>query len=181
MTTVLGGDAIATGTNTVATGEVTNKVVDHGGVTVASGTAVFAAEGTGPGAQASANSGLVGAAGADLVFEMTVNEHGGSGSTAWAESATRYVAIDVPGWNPPGGPVVHDTVINLPYVSGPPAPVLGSDPLGGSGPPSGNVVHDTVTADAIGPLPLVGIATESTAVAESNHLSAVSAWALAAA
>lgn len=173
----VGGDAAATGTNTLAVGEVTNKVENLGGATIASGEAVFAAEGTGSGAKASAYSG-VSVTGADYVFEITVNEHGGSGSTAWAESMTKYVAIDIPGWNPPGGEKVFDTVVNLPYMPGPPPPGQSLLPSGSSGLPSGNVADDTVTADVLGHNTLVDISQHALA---THNFSAVSAWALVAA
>src|SRR5215470_9232177 len=100
---VLGGDAAATGTDTVAIGEVANKAQNPGFVTVASGVATFAAEGTGPGAQASAHSG-VNVTGEDFLGELTVNRSGGSSTDASAASTTKYVAFDLPGYTPAGGP-----------------------------------------------------------------------------
>jgi hypothetical protein len=169
---LLGGDAIAFGTNTLAAGEVTNKVENVGGTTIASGEAVFLAEGTSPLAKTG-----VAVTGEDLLFEVTINEHGGKGSTAWDESATRYVAIDIPGWNLPGGPIVVDQVINLPSMPGMAGPgeLLGIDRLGSSGLPSANFAHDTVMSEA----PLV--IDLSDALAVGGHLSAVAALSLVAA
>jgi len=175
---LVGGDAIAFGTNAVAVGEVTNKVEDLGGVTVATGEAVFAAEGTNP----LANTGVK-VAGEDLLYEVTVNEHGGSGSTAWAESVTEYVAIDVSGWHPRGGPIVVDRVINLPSMPGMAAPgeLQAAHQIGAElGLPGANVAYDTVTAQAVTPEGSLVIAF-SDALAVSGHLSAVYAWALVAA
>jgi hypothetical protein len=175
---LLGGDAVAFGTNAVAAGEVTNKIENLGGVTIASGEAVFAAEGTDP----SANTGVK-VAGEDVLFEVTVNEHGGSGSTAWAESVTKYVAIDIPGWNPPSGPIVVDRVINLPSVPGMAAPgeLQAAEQIGPElGLPGANVAHDTVTAEAFTAEGSLVIAF-SDALAISGQLSAVYAWALVAA
>jgi hypothetical protein len=177
---LVGGDAMASGADAVAAGEVTNKVKDLGVVTIASGEAVFAAEGTNP----SANTG-VRMAGEDVLFEVTVNEHGGSGSTAWAESVTKYVAIDIPGWNPPGGPIVVDRVINLPSVPGTAVrdELQAAHQIGAElGLPGANVARDTLTADAYtvtgeGSL-VIGF---SDALAIGGQLSAVYAWALVAA
>jgi len=167
---VVGGDARATGTDTLATGDVTNNIKSlGGGVTVASGEATFAAEGTGSGAQASAHSG-VNLTGEDVAFELTINKHGGSSTDASAGSTTKYVAVDIPGWTPPGGPIVSDTVVNLPYAP---------NPSGGSG-LSGNVAHNTVTVEGLTAGGL-GVAVEAQAHAVGGHLSAVSAWALVAA
>jgi hypothetical protein len=159
---------VATGTNTLATGNVTDRVLQTpGGVTTASGEAAFAAEGTGPGATATAHSG-VNVTGADLVVETTVNQHGGTSTDATAESVTTFRAIDIPGFTPPGGPVIVDHVVNS-----------SSTPAGGSGLPSGNVVHTTLTAEAAGVDPQVTALSQTLAV--GGHLSAVSAWALVAA
>jgi hypothetical protein len=171
---------MASGTDAVAAGEVTNKVEDLGVVTIASGEAVFAAEGIDP----SANTGVK-MAGEDVLFEVTLNEHGGSGSTAWAESVTKYVAIDIPGWNPPGGPIVLDRVINLPSVPGMAVPgeLQAAHQLGAElGLPGANVAYDTVTAEAYtvtgeGSL----VIAFSDALAISGDLSAAYAWALVAA
>jgi hypothetical protein len=166
---VLGGDAAATGTNTVATGDVTNKLYQFpGGVTIATGEAEYTAEGTGPGAQASAQSG-VNVTGADIVIEKTVNQHGGSSTDASAESTTKYIAIDIPGWT--GGEIVVDDVVNKPSVHALP---------GDSGlPSSGSVAHSTVTAEDVAHDPQVTVSNHTLAL--GGHLSAVSSWALVAA
>jgi hypothetical protein len=176
---LVGGDAMASGTNTVAVGEVTTKVENLGVVTIASGEAVFAAEGADPLAHTA-----VKVAGEDFLFEVTVNEHGGSGSTAWAESVTKYVAIDIPGWNPPGGPIVVDRVINLPSMHGMKVPgeLHATHQIGVElGLPGANVAHDTVTAEAH---TVTGegsvVLAFSDALAIGGHLSEAYAWALVA-
>lgn len=175
---LVGGDAMAFGAHAVAAGDVTNKVENLGGITVATGEAVFAAEGTNP----LANTGVK-VAGEDLLYEVTINEHGGSGSTAWAESVTEYVAIDIPGWHPRGGPIVVDRVIDLPSVPGMAAPgeLQAAQQIGAElGLPGANVAHDTVTAEAFtaGGAQLISF---SDALAIGGQLSAVYAWALVAA
>jgi hypothetical protein len=171
---------MAFGANAVAVGDVTNTVENLGGITVATGEAVFAAEGTNPLANTA-----VKVAGEDILYEVTVNEHGGSGSTAWAESVTEYVAIDIPGWNPRGGPIVVDRVINLPSVPGMAVPgeLQAAQQIGAEfGLPGANVAHDTVTAEA---LTVTGEGTLVFAFSGTHviggQLSAVSAWALVAA
>jgi hypothetical protein len=169
---------MAFGANAVAVGDVTNTVENLGGITVATGEAVFAAEGTNP----LANTGVK-VAGEDFLYEVTINEHGGSGSTAWAESVTEYVAIDIPGWNPPGGPIVVDRVINLPSMPGMAVPgeLQATQQIGAEfGLPGANVAHDTVTAEAITTEGSLVIAF-SEALAIGGQLSAVYAWALVAA
>ena len=177
---LVGGDAVAFGPNAVAAGELTNKVENLGVVTIASGEAVFAAEGTNPSAHTGVN-----VTGEDYLFEVTINEHGGSGSTAWAESVTEYVAIDIPGWHPRGGPIVVDRVINLPSVPGMAVPgeLQAAHQLGAElGLPGANVAYDTVRAEAYtvtGEGALVIAFSDALAIA--GHLSAASAWALVAA
>jgi hypothetical protein len=162
---------MATGSDaTMATGDVTNTLKEKpNGVTILRGEADFTAEGTGAGATATASSG-VNVTGADYVIETTINYRGGSSTDATAESITKYVAIDIPGWSPPGGEKVIQHVINLPYM---PAHSSGSDLPSGT-----SSTHSTIAVEAVGEHPLTVVANQAHAV--GGHLSSLSTWALVA-
>lgn len=182
---LLGGDAIAVGDSTSATGVVTNTVEHIGNATVAFGEAAFTAVGSssGHGAQAATDTFLQ-VTGADLVFEVTFNIHGGNGATAFSESVTEYVAIDLPNWTPGGGThVAHMGGLGairhaLGLVGFGHLPMI--NPLDGlGGLPGGNFAHDVATAQAFGPNTLAE--TSTLALTVQHQLSAVSASALVAA
>jgi hypothetical protein len=110
LVTAIGGDAYAIGTNTDASGVVSNTIKDMGNVTVAKGYAIFEATGTSStqdGASADADTFLA-VTGADIVVEFTFDRNVTLGNTAIAVSATGYIAIDIENWAPPNGPLVMD-------------------------------------------------------------------------
>jgi hypothetical protein len=110
----VGGSAIATGDNTLATGTIHADVRDLGRVTEAVGYASFAAA-------AESNSGASGEVAADTFADVTgadfalviTRQSGptaGSG-TILSTSQTKVIAIDIAGWTPPGGPIEADFTI----------------------------------------------------------------------
>jgi hypothetical protein len=110
LVTAIGGDAYATGTNTDASGVVSNTIKDMGNVTIAQGYAIFEATGTSStqdGASADADTFLA-VTGADIVVEFTFDRNVHLGNTVFAVSATAYIAIDIENWAPPNGPLVMD-------------------------------------------------------------------------
>ncbi len=167
ITAVVGGEATATGANTLATGDVTNNIQKIGGVTIDSGEAQFTAEGSGTNASAVATS-YAGVTGEDILIEGHSNVSSTSSTGVVSDvSTTKFIAIDIPGFTMPGGPIVVNE--NLPSTP----------TLGGSSLPSGNVAvnHDTVDVSTS----VSEVATSSHALAVSHQLSYVSAWALVAA
>jgi hypothetical protein len=114
---VVGGTAVASGDNTLATGEVRTDIKDMGRITKATGEATFiaAAESSDGNAYADADT-FVDAVGADIVFIRTVEtgpDHGNDG-TAFATSTTKVVAIDIEGIELAGGPIVIDSTLTMP-------------------------------------------------------------------
>jgi len=104
----VGGDAVAAGQDTVAIGLVQNVGKDHGGYSIMVGDATFEASAQSPeagGADAAANTFLA-VSGADYIIKDE-SSHGGSGpNDAWASSELDYVAVNINGWSPEGGPAV---------------------------------------------------------------------------
>jgi hypothetical protein len=114
---VVGGVAVASGENTLTTGEVRTDVTDMGRITKATGEATFiaAAESSDGNAYADADT-FADAVGADIVFIRTVEtgpDHGTDG-TAFATSTTKVVAIDIEGIELAGGPIVIDSTLTMP-------------------------------------------------------------------
>ena len=110
----VGGSAIATGDNTLATGTIHSDVKDLGRVTEAVGYASFTAAADSP----SGASGAVAAdtfadvTGADFAFVITRQSGPTAGSgTILSTSQTKVIAIDIAGWTPPGGPIEVDFTI----------------------------------------------------------------------
>jgi hypothetical protein len=105
---VVGGDAVAAGQDTVTIGLVQNDGKDHGGYSIIVGDATFEASAQAPeagGAAAAANTVLT-VSGADYIIKDE-SSHGGSGpNDAWASSELDFVAVNINGWSPEGGPVV---------------------------------------------------------------------------
>jgi hypothetical protein len=114
---VVGGVAVASGENTLTTGEVHTDVKDMGRITKATGEATFIAAAESPGGNAYADADtFADAVGADIVFIRTI-ESGpdyGSDGTALATSTTKVVAIDIEGFDFAGGPIVIDSTLTLP-------------------------------------------------------------------
>ena len=108
--TVVGGGAVAAGQDTLTTGLVQNLAEDKGGYSIVVGDATFEASAQAPeagGAVAATNTFLA-VSGADFIIEYE-SSHGGRGpNDAWASSELDYVAIDINGWSPEGGPLVYE-------------------------------------------------------------------------
>src|SRR5215831_4196275 len=106
----VGGDAVAAGQDTVTIGLVQNDGKDHGGYSIIVGDATFEASAQAPeagGAAAAANTGLA-VSGADYIIQDVIS-HGGSGpNDAGASSELAFVAVNINGWSPEGGPVVFE-------------------------------------------------------------------------
>ena len=90
------------------TGLVQTFAEDKDGYSIIVGDAIFEASAQSPqpgGAIANASTFLA-VAGADFIIEYE-SSHGGLGpNDAWASSELYYVALDIKGWSPGGGPVV---------------------------------------------------------------------------
>ena len=107
LTAVVDGEAVAAGQYTHTTGIIHSFAEDRGGYSIIMGDAKFEASAQSPtqGEAAVAASSLH-VSGADFVIERRSDHGGGDPNHAWASSETDYVAIDIDGWSPPGGPVV---------------------------------------------------------------------------
>jgi hypothetical protein len=107
---VVGGNAAAAGQDTLTTGLVQNFAEDKGGYSIIVGDAIFEASAQSPepgGAIATASTFLA-VAGADFIIEYE-SSHGGLGQNdAWASSELYYIALNINGWSPGGGPVVRE-------------------------------------------------------------------------
>jgi hypothetical protein len=105
---VVGGGAVAAGQDTLTTGLVQNLGKDHGGYSIIEGDATFEASAQAPaagGADAAADT-VLAVSGADYIIKDQ-SSHGGSGpNDAWASSELDFVAVNINGWSPEGGPVV---------------------------------------------------------------------------
>jgi hypothetical protein len=105
---VVGGDAVAAGQDTVAIGLVQNDGKDHGGYSIIVGDATFEASAQAPeagGADAAASTVMI-VSPADYIIKDE-SSHGGKGpNDAWASSELDFVAVNINGWSPEGGPVV---------------------------------------------------------------------------
>jgi len=175
LVSVIGGDAYATGTNTDATGTVSNNVKDLGYATVASGVAVFEASGTSSHGQPTAGADtFLSVAGADIVmeYEFDFNFHIGNKDVAVSELV--YYAIDIKNWTPPNGPLVMDFQTHATGQFGGHDGYLPSHAV-----PSGNLASVAAVADAQGANSLASTLTHSLAV--ENHFSLVSGAAMVAA
>jgi hypothetical protein len=104
----VGGDAVAAGQDTVTIGLVQNVGKDHGGYSIIVGDATFEASAQAPaagGADAAANT-VMAVSGADYIIKDQ-SSHGGKGpNDAWASSELDFLAVNINGWSPEGGPVV---------------------------------------------------------------------------
>lgn len=176
LVTAIGGDAYATGTNTDASGVVSNTIKDMGNVTVAKGYAIFEATGTSStqdGVRADADTYLA-VTGADIVVEFTFDHTVKLGNTIVAVSATRYIAIDIENWAPPNGPLVMDFhPHSANHVE------RYSAHLPDYAPPSGNLATVAAFADAHGAN--TATATLAHSLAVENQFSLVSGLAIVAA
>jgi hypothetical protein len=107
---VVGGAAVAAGQDTLTTGLVQNLAEDKGGYSIMVGDATFEASAQAPeagGVDAAANT-FMAVSGADYIIKAE-SSHGGSGpNDAWASSELDYVAVNINGWLPEGGPLVYE-------------------------------------------------------------------------
>jgi len=175
LVTVIGGDAYATGNNTVATGVVSNTVKDLGYATVASGIAEFEASGTSSHGQPAAGADtFLTVAGADIVMEVELNLNFHIGNKDVAVSKLAYYAIDIDNWTPPNGPIVMDFQTQAIGQFGGHGGYLPSHLAH-----SGNLASVAAFADAQGANSLASTLTQSLAV--ENHFSLVSGAAMVAA
>src|SRR5215510_1470653 len=158
----VGGDAVAVGQDTVTIGLVQNSGKDHGGYSIIVGDATFEASAQAPeagGADAAANT-FMAVSGADYIIKDESN-HGGSGpNDASASSELSFVAVNINGWSPEGGPVVIE--LQQPGHQAQPD---------GHQPPHGNYAAVTATADAHGADSLA--ATQTNALTVVNQFSFV--------
>ena len=179
---VVGGSAVAAGQDTVTIGLVQNLAeesslplphgVGKGGYTIMVGDANFEASAQAPeagGADAAANTFMT-VSGADYIIKDE-SSHGGSGpNDAQASSELDFVAVNINGWSPEGGPVVIE--LHQPGHQGQPD---------GHQPPHGNdaaVAAVIATAEAHGADSLS--ATLTNALTVENQFSFVNAIALVA-
>jgi hypothetical protein len=164
---VVGGDAVAAGQDTLTTGVVQNDGKDHGGYSIIVGDATFEASAQAPeagGADAAANT-VMAVSGADYIIKDQSN-HGGKGpNDAWASSELDFVAVNINGWSPEGGPVVIE--LHQPGHQVQPD---------GHQPPPGNYAVVIGTAEAHGTDILS--ATQTNALAVENQFSFVNAIAV---
>jgi hypothetical protein len=163
----VGGDAVAAGQDTVTIGLVQNLAEDKGGYSIMVGDATFEASAQAPeagGADAAANTFLT-VSGADYIIKDE-SSHGGSGlNDAWASSELDYVAVNINGWSPEGGPVVIE--LHQPGHQVQPD---------GHQPPDGNYADVIATAEAHGADSLS--ATQTNALTVENQFSFVNAIAV---
>jgi hypothetical protein len=165
----VGGDAVAAGQDTVTIGLVQNSGTDHGGYSIIEGDATFEASAQAPaagGAAAAANTVLI-VSGADYIIKDE-SSHGGSGpNDAWASSELDFVAVNINGWSPEGGPVVIE--LHQPGHQVQPD---------GHQPPDGNYAAVIATAEAHGADSLA--ATTTIALTVENQFSFVTGIAVVA-
>jgi len=115
---VVGGSAVAAGQDTVATGLVQNLAEDSslplphgvgkGGYSIMVGDATFEASAQSPeagGADAAANT-FMAVSNADFIIKFESSDGSQQANDASASSELSYIALNINGWSPAGGPVV---------------------------------------------------------------------------
>jgi hypothetical protein len=110
MVAVIGGEGNAVGEHTLVDADIFSRLIDHGSVTVAFGTATFSAAAvSGDELAFAAADTFADVAGADIVLvftdELMSSLEEGSQS-AFERSTTRFVAIDFEEFDLLGGPIV---------------------------------------------------------------------------
>jgi hypothetical protein len=166
---VVGGDAVAAGQDTVTIGLVQNLAQDHGGYSIMVGDATFEASAQAPeagGADAAANTVLT-VSGADYIIKDESSYRGSGPNDAWASSELDFVAVNINGWSPEGGPVVIE--LHQPGHQVQPD---------GHQPPDGNYAAVIATAEAHGADSLS--ATQTNALTVENQFSFVNGIAVVA-
>ena len=150
---VVGGSAVAAGQDTVTIGLVENFAensslplphgVGKGGYSILVGDATFEASAQAPeagGADAAANTFLT-VSGADIIIKDESSDARRQANDAWASSELSYIALNINGWSPEGGPLVYDLELNQPGHHVRPDEYQ---------PPDGNYAAVIVTAEAHG-------------------------------
>jgi hypothetical protein len=123
---VVGGSAVAAGQDTVTIGLVQNHAEDSslplphgvgkGGYSILLADASFEASAQGPeagGVDAAANTFMT-VSGADIIFIDGSSDGRWQANDAWASSELSYIALNINGWSPEGGPLVYELELNHP-------------------------------------------------------------------
>jgi hypothetical protein len=177
---VVGGSAAAAGQDTVTIGLVQNLAeesslplphgVGKGGYTIMVGDASFEASAHAPeagGVDAAANTFMI-LSDADFIIKFESSDESSQANDASASSELSYIALNINGWSPEGGPVVIE--LDQPDHQGPPDEHQ---------PPPGNYAAVIATAEAHGTDSSLA-ATTATALTVANQFSFVSAIAVVA-
>jgi hypothetical protein len=177
---VVGGSAVAVGQDTETIGLVQNSAeesslplphgVGKGGYTIMVGDANFEASAQAPeagGADAAANT-FMALSDADFIIKFESSDERMEANDASASSELSYIALNINGWSPEGGPVVIE--LDQPDHQGPPDEHQ---------PPPGNYAAVIATAEAHGTDSSLA-ATTATALTVANQFSFVSAIAVVA-
>jgi hypothetical protein len=148
---VVGGSAVAAGQDTVTIGVVENLAEDSslplphgvgkGGYTILVGDATFEASAQAPeagGVDAAANTFMT-VSDADFIIKFESSDGSWQANDAWASSELSYIALNINGWSPEGGPLVYDLELNQPGHHVRPDEYQ---------PPDGNYAAVIATADA---------------------------------
>jgi hypothetical protein len=108
LVALVGGTAVGTGEDTLTTGLIQTFAEDTVGYSIVRGDAIFeaSAHSPEPGEEVAAADTFLVVSNADFIFENEWSHWGQGPNHAWASSELDYVAIDIKGWSPPGGPVV---------------------------------------------------------------------------
>jgi hypothetical protein len=104
----VGGAAVAAGQDTVTIGLVQNSAEDKGGYSIIVGDATFEASAHAPeagGADAAANTFMT-VSNADFIIKFESSDGSRQANDASASSELSYIALNINGWSPAGGPVV---------------------------------------------------------------------------
>ena len=117
---VVGGSAVAAGQDTVTIGLVQILAEDSslplphgvgkGGYSIIVGDAIFEASAQAPEAgevDAAANT-FMAVSGADIIIKFESSDGSWQANDAWASSELSYIALNINGWSPEGGPLVYE-------------------------------------------------------------------------
>ena len=174
---VIGGSAFAAGQDTVTIGLVQNSAeesslplphgVGKGGYTIMVGDAIFEASAQAPeagGVDAAANTFML-LSDADFIIKFESSDERIEANDASASSELSYIALNINGWSPEGGPVVIE-------LQQPDQQVQPDEHQ----PPDGNYAAVIATAEAHGADSVS--ATTATAITVANEFSVVTATAV---
>jgi hypothetical protein len=172
---VVGGSAVAAGQDTVTIGLVQNRAEDSslplphgagkGGYSIIVGDAIFEASAQAPEAgevDAAANT-FMAVSGADIIIKFESSDGRTEANDASASSELSYIALNINGWSPEGGPVVIE--LQQPDHQGRPDKHQQ---------PDGNYAAVIATAEAHG-AGSVSTAAQTTALTVENQFSFVTA------